>query len=153
MIMEMSPVAFVKNTRENLSDDFWGNIVSVIELVDDIPSESLKGIEAFSHIEIIFHFHQASDSVLFSRHPRGNADWPEVGVFAQRNKDRPNRLGITVARLIKKEGRKLFVIHFDAINGTPVLDIKPVMKEFMIDKSEISQPKWADEMLTDYWKQ
>jgi len=152
MDMIMSPVAFVKNERENLSDDYWGGIISEIVLADEIPSESLNGIESFSHVEIIFYFHQATSPVHFIRHPRGNEKWPEAGVFAQRNKDRPNRLGITAARLIKKEGRKLYVSHFDAINGTPVLDIKPVMKEFMIDKSEIIQPEWANLMLKEYWK-
>ena len=78
--------------------------------------------------------------------------WPEVGIFAQRNKDRPNRIGITSVRLLKREGKTLFVDHFDGINGTPVLDIKPVIKAFSIDPAEIRQPQWVNEMLIDYWK-
>ncbi len=148
----IKPVAFVRNTRENLSDDFWGDIVSEIELAEDIPSESLTGIELFSHIEITFYFHLADNPVVYCRHPRGNPDWPEVGIFAQRNKDRPNRLGVTVAELIKHEPGKLIVKHLDAINGTPIIDIKPVMRQFVIRESLIKQPQWVDEMLTDYWE-
>ena len=148
----IKPIAFVRNSRENLSDDFWGNIVSEIKLADSIPTESLNGIESFSYIEIVFHFHLSASPIVYCRHPRGNKDWPEVGIFAQRNKDRPNRIGTTLAKLISRNDRKLLVSHFDAINGTPVIDIKPVMSSFLIDKKEIRQPLWVEEMLQDYWK-
>jgi len=148
----IKPVAYVRNSRENLSDDLWGDVVSEIELAEEIPAESLNGIELFSYVELIFHFHLANNPVVYCRHPRGNPAWPEVGIFAQRNKDRPNGLGITVAEIVNREPRKLIVKHLDAINGTPVIDIKPVMRQFMADKSAISQPSWVDEMLVDYWK-
>jgi len=147
----LKPVAIISNNRKDMSDDFWGDIVSEIELVDDIPSEALIGIEEFSHVEIIFNFNRVSKSVEFCRHPRGNSDWPMVGIFAQRGKDRPNKLGITVAELIRKEERKIYVRHLDAIDGTPVIDIKPVMKEFLIDPKKVLQPSWASEMLMNYW--
>jgi len=148
----IKPVAFVKNSRKNLSDDFWGDIVSEIVLDDSIPGESLNGIEDFSHVEIIFFFHEAGSKVNYARHPRGDKNLPVTGIFAQRAKDRPNRLGLTMARLIKKEGRTLFVDHFDGIDGTPVIDIKAVMKTFLVDKNEVTEPKWVGDMLKDYWK-
>src|ERR1039458_226703 len=94
----LKPVAFVKNSRRNLSDDFWGDVISEIELEASIPTESLDGIENFSHIEIIFYVDRADKPVQFSRHPRGNPSLPVTGIFAQRAKYRPNRLGATIAR-------------------------------------------------------
>ncbi|MEO7983669.1 MAG: tRNA (N6-threonylcarbamoyladenosine(37)-N6)-methyltransferase TrmO [Bacteroidota bacterium] len=148
----LQPIAFVKNTRTDLSDDFWGSILSEIELVEDIPAEALNGIDEFSHLEIIFHFNQSDQSeIVFSGHPRGNKDWPHTGIFAQRKKDRPNALGLTIVELVKRDGNTIWVKYLDAIDGTPIVDIKPVMKEFL-PAGEIRQPKWAVELMKQYWK-
>lgn len=152
MSLILEPVAFVKNTRTDLSDDHWGSIISEIELASTIPVEAFNGIDEFSHLEIIFHFNQSDKSkIVFSGHPRGNKDWPHVGIFAQRKKDRPNAIGLTVVELIKREGNKIWVKYLDAIDGTPILDIKPVMKEFLPAK-EIKQPQWSVELMGNYWK-
>jgi tRNA (Thr-GGU) A37 N-methylase len=86
-----------------------------------------------------------------ARHPRNNPDWPEVGIFAQRGKNRPNRIGTTVCRLLRVEGTRLWVAELDAIDGTPVLDIKPVMREFL-PRGELRQPGWSVELMRDYWR-
>lgn len=152
MDIVLQPVAFVKNTRVDLSDDFWGSVISEIELAERIPADAFNGINEFSHLEIIFHFNQSDKSkIVFSGHPRGNKNWPHVGIFAQRKKDRPNALGLTVVELVKREGRKIWVKYLDAIDGTPILDVKPVLKEFL-PTSEIRQPKWSSELMKDYWK-
>jgi tRNA (Thr-GGU) A37 N-methylase len=91
-----------------------------------------------------------SNVVTGARHPRGNKDWPEVGIFAQRGKDRPNRIGSTICRVARVEGTRLFVIELDAIDGTPVLDIKPVMAEFL-PRGEVWQPEWSHELMREYW--
>jgi tRNA-Thr(GGU) m(6)t(6)A37 methyltransferase TsaA len=148
----LQPVAFVKNSRKDLSDDYWGSVVSEIELTEALPAEALNGIETFSHLEIIFYFDKADKSkAVFKGHPRGNKEWPEVGIFAQRKKDRPNAIGLTIVELIKRAGNTITVRWLDAIDGTPVLDIKPVMKEFL-PASLIRQPSWAAELMKDYWK-
>jgi len=147
----LQPVAFVKNTRTDLSDDFWGSVISEIELTDDIPAEAFNGIDEFSHLEIIFHFNQSDKSkIVFSGHPRGNKNWPHVGIFSQRKKDRPNALGLTIVELVKRDGKKIWVKYLDAIDGTPILDIKPVMKEFL-PQNEIKQPAWSGELMKEYW--
>ena len=106
----LHPVAFVKNTRTDLSDDYWGSIISEIELADNIPADAFNGIDEFSHLEIIFHFNKADKSkAVFKYHPRGNKNWPEVGIFAQRKRDRPNAIGLTIVELIKREGNKIRV--------------------------------------------
>jgi len=147
----LHPIAHVRNSRLILDDDNWGDIISEIVLDESLPAESLDGLETFSHVEMLFYFDQVADEkIIMSRHPRGNMDWPKVGVFAQRNKDRPNHIGLTIVRVIKHEGRSLFVEGLDAVNGTPILDIKPVMTEFL-PRGEIRQPDWSHELMQNYW--
>jgi tRNA-Thr(GGU) m(6)t(6)A37 methyltransferase TsaA len=151
MEIVVQPVAFVKNTRNEIVDDFWGSVVSEIVLVDSIPADAFDGLDAFSHLEIIFHFNQSDPAkIVFSGHPRGNKDWPHIGIFAQRKKDRPNALGLTVVELVKREGNTIWVKYLDAIDGTPIIDIKPVMKEFL-PSATIRQPQWSVELMKDYW--
>jgi len=144
------PIAFVKNSRKEKIDDNWGEIISEIEIVEDLPTECLDSIETFSHLEIIYSFNKTDKVITKSEHPRENKNWPKVGIFAQRKKDRPNHVGLTTVNLIKKEGRKLIVSNLDAINGTPILDIKPVFQEFL-PKGEIKQPDWTKELMKEYW--
>ena len=148
----LKPVAHVVNSRKEISDDYWGGVVSEIELADWLPVESLDGIESFSHLEIIFYIDRSGKTITGSEYPRENPNWPKYGISAQRKKDRPNHLGLTTVKLIKKEGRKLFVSRLDAIDGTPVLDIKPVFEEFMA-KGEIVQPEWTRELMREYWNE
>jgi tRNA-Thr(GGU) m(6)t(6)A37 methyltransferase TsaA len=117
-----------------------------------MPAEVLDGLEGFSHIEVLFFFHNvpATRVVTGARHPRNNPDWPKVGIFAQRGKNRPNRLGASIVRLLGREGRTLHVAGLDAIDGTPVLDIKPVMREFL-PQQPVKQPWWVSELMANYW--
>ena len=85
-----------------------------------------------------------------ARHPRGRTDWPKVGILAQRGKGRPNRIGVTACRLISVDGLRLKVMGLDAIDGTPVLDIKPVMKGFL-PRGAVKEPEWAAELMKGYW--
>jgi len=153
MTIKIQPVAFVTNSRKTPEDDDWGSVTSVIELADDIPTEAFAGITDFSHLELIYHFHLVPEekAVARSRHPRNNKEWPVVGTFAQRNKSRPNRIGVTTAVLVSCEGRKLTVRGLDAIDGTPVIDIKPVMTEFL-PSGPIRQAQWSKELMANYWK-
>lgn len=91
-----------------------------------------------------------SKIVTGARHSRNNKGWPAVGIFAQRGKNRPNRIGSTICRIVRVEGIRLFVAEFDAIDGTPVLDIKPVMAEFL-PRQEVRQPAWSHDLMRNYW--
>jgi tRNA-Thr(GGU) m(6)t(6)A37 methyltransferase TsaA len=150
----VKPVAYVQNPRSSLEDDHWGSVISEIILENSFPEECLDGIETFSHVEILFYFDKISDKPrpLMSRHPRDNKDWPRVGIFAQRNKDRPNHIGLSIAKIIKREGRSLFVQGLDAVNGTPVIDIKPIMVEYLL-REPVTQPEWSHELMKNYWNQ
>ena len=151
-MIEIKPVAFVENLRTFPKDDHWGDVISEIKLAEGIHPDALKGIEEFSHLDIIFYFHQVKEEHIQykARRPRNNKNYPETGIFAQRGKNRPNRLGATVVTLLQKSGSKLVVKGLDAIDGTPVIDIKPVMKEFL-PKGQIIQPKWSEDLMKVYW--
>jgi len=148
----LHPVATITNKRDTPTDDFWGDTISEIVLLPHIPDEAFKGIENFSHLEIIYFFDKADDaSIVFLGRPRDNPNWPEIGIFCQRRKDRPNHIGLCTVELLEHTGRTIKVKYLDAINGTPVLDIKPVLKEFEV-MGEIKQPAWTVELMKDYWK-
>ena len=152
-MIELEPVGFVRGGRKSPIDDDWGESSATIELrADKFGPDALAGLESFSHAEIVFFFDQVPDEkVEFgSRRPRGRDDWPLVGIFAQRGKNRPNRLGLTTCRVVEVDGLALRVQGLDAIDGTPVLDIKPTMREFL-PRGEIRQPDWVAELMAGYW--
>jgi len=134
------------------SDDEWGDVESVIELRGDLPADSLEGIEQFSHAEIVFVFDRIDETSVVSgtRHPRNNTAWPRVGIFAQRASRRPNRLGVTIVKVLGRDGARLRVQGLDAADGSPVVDIKPVMAEFL-PREPVRQPSWSHELMRNYW--
>lgn len=148
----VKPVAVVVGGRTEILDDDWGDVTSVIRLVDAFGPDSLAGLEDFSHVEVVFCFDRVPPDTIETgaRHPRGRLDWPLVGIFAQRGKSRPNRLGVSRAELLRVEGRDLHVRGLDALDGTPVLDIKPVMREFE-PRGAVRQPDWATELMGGYY--
>lgn len=152
MQVHLTPVATVKNARLSPQDDYWEQVVSEIELLSHIPDAAFEGITQFSHLAIIFYFDKVlPQDMVFSGLPRGNPNYPVTGIFAQRKKDRPNSLGLCTVELIAHHGRTITVKYLDAINGTPVLDIKPVLREFE-PKGTIVQPDWATDLMKNYWK-
>lgn len=148
----MEPIAFVRGGRAETRDDGWDAETAVIELTDDFGPDALAGLDTFSHVEVIFLFDRVDPAKVErgSRHPRGNAEWPRVGIFAQRAKDRPNRIGVTVARIVAVAGRTVTVQGLDAVAGTPVLDLKPVLAEFL-PRGDVRQPDWSRELMRHYW--
>lgn len=146
----LEAVGRVHSTRKAAIDDLWDTETSWIEVFPTLPSTSLDGIEAFSHVEVIYFMHEAKEIEAGARHPRGNPSWPKVGTFAQRAKGRPNRLGATVCRVLRRHRNCLYVEGLDAIDGTPVLDIKPWMREFG-PRGEVRQPAWSTELMRHYW--
>lgn len=149
----MTPVGFVRGGRAAPEDDDWGGSRAVIELDgEQFAAEALAGLDAFSHLEVVYVFDRVDEAriVTGARHPRGNPDWPKVGVFAQRAKARPNRIGVGVCRILKVGGLRVEVEGLDAIDGTPVLDLKPVMTGFA-PRGEVREPDWAKALMAGYW--
>ena len=148
----VKPVGVVKNSRKGIQDDNWSSIISEIHLSEELSPETLSGINDFSHLEILYIFHKIQpDAILLTaEHPRENPAFPKVGIFAQRKKNRPNLIGLTIVELVEVEGKKLIVKNLDAIDGASVIDIKPVMKEFL-PRGEVKQPEWSTELMKNYW--
>ena len=149
----LHPIGWVHSAEAGPREDYWGDVVSEIRLASDFSPDALAGLTEFSHIEVLFYLHGvAVDSVVQGkRHPRGNLEWAEVGIFAQRAKARPNRIAATICELLAVEGMTLRVKGLDALNGSPVLDVKPVLAEFLPDQTKLRQPKWSQELMKNYF--
>ncbi len=149
----LRPIGHVSNDRHDLDLDRWGGVESVIELdAAQFQASALRGLEAFSHLEVIYHLDRIAPEAVHrgSRHPRNDPRWPEVGIFAQRAAARPNRVAVTRCRLLGISGLRLRVVGLDAVDGTPVLDIKPYMREFG-PEGEVRQPAWATDLMQGYF--
>jgi tRNA-Thr(GGU) m(6)t(6)A37 methyltransferase TsaA len=147
------PIGRVSSPRTAPLDDDWDAITATITLDPaQFTAESLRGLDTFSHVEVIYLFDRVQETSIqtSSRHPRGNRAWPKVGVFAQRGKDRPNRIGVSVCDLLGVEELTVAVRALDAIDGSPVLDLKPFMQEFA-PRGEVRQPQWSRELMAGYW--
>ena len=149
----ITAVGRVEGGRIEPIDDDWGASRALIRLdAKRFGPEALAGLDAFSHAEIVYLFDRVAEDEVATgaRHPRGRRDWPRVGIFAQRGKDRPNRLGVSVCRILGVDGTALEVEGLDAIDGTPVIDIKPVLSGFL-PRGEVREPDWAKAIMQFYW--
>ena len=152
-MIELVPIGFVRGGRVEARDDNWALEQALIQLDDKkFATDALSGLERFSHAEVVFHFHQmeVSEIVSTARHPRNNCDWPMIGIFSQRGRARPNRIGVTVCELVAVNRLVLSVRGLDAFDGTPVLDIKPYLSGFA-PRGTVREPDWAREIMGDYW--
>ena len=146
------PVGHVRGGRKDPVDDGWDAEVATIELDPQFGDEALIGLEEFTHLEVVYLFHlvDPAEVVTTARHPRERTDWPRVGIFAQRGRVRPNRLGVSVCRIESVAGQSVTVRGLDAVDGTPVMDLKPVVLEFL-PRGEVAQPAWMTELMSAYW--
>ncbi len=153
-MITLEPVGVVVGGRAEPIDDDWGGIEALIWLnAARFGPDAVAGLSDFSHLVVVFQFHLVDPSDVRSgaRRPRGNPEWPEVGMFAQRARMRPNRLGVSTCRLLRVEGLDLHVQGLDAIDGTPVLDVKPYMREFEPPGDDVHQPSWSTELMQGYY--
>jgi tRNA (adenine37-N6)-methyltransferase len=154
-VMDLEPIGWVQSTQRvpGGRGHGWDKEIAAIKLDSArFEAAALMGLASFSHIEVVFIFDQLDPSLVENgaRRPAGRADWPEVGIFAQRYSHRPNRIGVSRCRLLAVEGVTVHVGGLDAIDGTPVLDIKPWMAEYG-PRGDVSQPAWSHELMADYW--
>lgn len=149
----MQPIGFVRGGRAEAIDDRWGPVEATIELEGAIlGSDATAGLAEFSHVEVVFVFDRVADDEITwgARRPRGRIDWPAVGILAQRAKSRPNRIGVTLCELVSVDGLRVRVRGLDAIDGTPVIDVKPYMSAFG-PRGAVREPTWVEELMHDYW--
>src|SRR5258708_7637935 len=149
----LRPIGWVRSPVCEPLDDCWGGVESRSELDEtQFTAESLRGLDEFSHVTVLFLLDRVADEAIItaSRRPRGREDWPQVGIFAQPGKARPNRIGVTTCRILRIEGSHLWVTELDAIDGTPVLDLKPYIEEFG-PRTPVRQPEWSRELMRGYF--
>lgn len=145
------PIGYVQSPVKEKVDAHWGSVVSDIVLDKELMP-GLTGLESFSHALIVCHLHEAEfiKEEHLMRRPQSRADMPEVGIFAQRVKDRPNPIGVTAVKIVSVDGNILRVQGLDAIDNTPVLDIKPYFPRFDL-KENAKVPEWADRLMQGYF--
>lgn len=150
MDIVMTPIGVVKNSVENRKDVSWGEDISSIVLNEEYRT-GLKGLEDFSHVTVLYHLDKANydREKHLQRRPQNREDMPIVGIFSQRGKDRPNRIGMTSVQIVSVSEGELTVKCLDAVDGTPVLDIKPYYPVY--DKKEASVPEWVDRLMEHYF--
>ncbi len=148
----IEPIGRVRSARSDAADTGWGDVVSTIVLEPGFDASALRGLEEFSHVEVVFVFHEIPEARICrgARRPRDDPRWPLVGIFAQRGSVRPNRIGVTRAEIMTVRGTELDVRGLDAIDGTPVLDVKPWFREFG-PRGETRQPAWCAEVMQGYF--
>ena len=148
--MILEPIGVVRSPVTEGVDEGWGSVTSEM-VIDEGYAHGLTGLDGFSHVLVVFYMHRYTfdaDSDLVRR-PQGHPDMPEVGIFAQRAKHRPNPIGVTAVELVSVEGNVVTVRGLDAIDGTPVLDVKPYFPAF--DTREADTPRWVDELMKNYF--
>ncbi len=130
MPMTIEPIGEVRCQIKQPIRQGWGNVVSELVLKPEF-AETTEGLEGFSHIIVLFWMHKVypHPSPWGKIHPRGRQDLPLVGLFATRSPIRPNPIGMATVKLLERQGNILKVIGLDAIDGTPILDIKPYLPE------------------------
>ncbi|MFC4766831.1 tRNA (N6-threonylcarbamoyladenosine(37)-N6)-methyltransferase TrmO [Effusibacillus consociatus] len=135
--LSLRSIGIVKNEVSETVDDNWGEVVSEIQ---------------FTHVIVIFYMHQSSFDARSDliRRPRGREDMPAVGIFAQRAKHRPNPIGVTTVKLLEVYGAVLRVKGLDAVDGTPVLDIKPYFPVFD-RRDDATVPAWVERLMEGYF--
>ncbi len=153
-MIALEPVGVVVGGRTDAVDDGWGGVEAVIRLDGTrFGPEAVAGLADFSHVVVVFQFHLVEEAAVQTgaRRPRGNPDWPAVGMFAQRAKMRPNRLGVSTCTLVLIDGLDLHVRGLDAVDGSPVLDVKPYLREFEPADAGVRQPAWSVELMRGYY--
>ena len=144
-------IGHVQSPVRERTDEGWGEVESRV-VVEPEYRAGLEGLGQFSHALVITYLHQArfEQSRHLKRRPRGLASMPEVGIFAQRAKDRPNPLGVTAVRTLRVEAGALVVRGLDAIDGTPVVDVKPYYPAY--DRvADATVPEWVDRLMAGYF--
>lgn len=146
----MKPIGYVKNNVENRKDVSWGEDVSSIMLNEEYYG-GLKGLEEFTHVTIIYYLDKAKfdREKHLQRRPQNREDMPLVGIFSQRGKDRPNQIGKTSVQVVSVSENCLTVKGLDAIDGTPVLDIKPYYPVY--DQKNAKVPEWVERLMEHYF--
>lgn len=151
MKIELNSIGMVRNNVKDAKNLNWGNDVSKI-ILDEKYEQGLIGLSEFSHLIVIYYLDKADFNIdkHLVRRPQGREDMPMVGIFSQRAKDRPNPIGITSVEILEVCKNIVTVKGLDAIDKTPVLDIKPYFPMFD-HKDKVIVPEWVSRLMEHYF--
>ena len=150
-MINIEPIGTVHCPVTQMSQGNWAQVVSEIHL-DPALAGGLQGLEGFSHVLVVFWLDQIAafdPQKQLLRKPRGMEDMHELGVFAQRTKYRPNPIGVTAVELVGIRDHVVSVRGLDALEGTPVLDMKPYIDAF--DRKDVTMPSWVAHVMEGYF--
>jgi tRNA-Thr(GGU) m(6)t(6)A37 methyltransferase TsaA len=147
----VEPIGWVRGPVSEPVDEAWGAVESNI-VVEPALRAGLRGLEDFSHLVVVTLLHRArfEPQRHLVRRPRRLAEMPQLGIFAQRAKDRPNPLGVTTVAIVAVREDGVAVRGLDAIDGTPVLDLKPYFAEFDA-VAGARAPAWVAALMRGYF--
>ncbi|RLI03984.1 tRNA (N6-threonylcarbamoyladenosine(37)-N6)-methyltransferase TrmO [Candidatus Bathyarchaeota archaeon] len=148
--MECKIIGTVKSPVTEAVDMNWGEVISEIVLEPEY-APGLLGLEDFSHLMVLTFLHEAeyNPEKHLRRHPQERQEMPLLGIFAQRARHRPNRIGVTAVEIVEVTDNSVKVHALDAIDGTPVIDIKPYVPVY--DKKDATIPEWMEKMMKGYF--
>lgn len=151
MKIEFNSIGIVHNVVEIQKDTNWGKDISRI-VVEETYEKGLTGLSDFSHILVVYYLDKANFDMEkhLIRRPQNREDMPMVGILSQRAKDRPNPIGITSVELVSVDKNIVSVKGLDAIDGTPVLDIKPYYPKYDC-KGNATVPEWVTRLMENYF--
>ena len=150
-MLTVTPIGTVRNEVKTPILQGWGKVVSDL-VFDERYTEGLDGMEGYSHVVVLFWLDQAGPPKSLKGHVQGRDDLPVAGLFARRGPSRPNPIGISAVRLLHRETNILRVQGLDAMDGTPVLDIKPYTPAFdQVENARV--PDWCKQVyqVEDYF--
>jgi tRNA-Thr(GGU) m(6)t(6)A37 methyltransferase TsaA len=148
--MNCTIIGTVKSPVTEAVDMNWGEVISEIVLEPEY-TPGLLGLEDFSHLMVLTFLHEAeyTPDKHLRRHPQERQDMPLLGIFAQRARHRPNRIGVTAVEIVDVTDNSVKVRALDAIDGTPVIDIKPYVPVY--DRKDATIPEWMEKMMKGYF--
>ena len=135
------PIGVVRNRVRESRPGGWEDVRSDIILREELAA-ALDGLEAFSHAIVVFHLDRVSDSARRARVSIAGDTIEEKGVLATRSQRRPNPIGVSVVRVLHRRKAVLRVSGLDALDGTPVLDLKPYLPPYDA-VADARLPDWA----------
>ena len=149
--IEFTPIGFVTNQVTEPVDEDWGSVISRLTIAPEF-AKGIRGLDSFSHAVVITYLNRAEFQAAkhLVRRPRGLDSMPEVGIFSQRAKDRPNPIGVTSVKIAGVGENFIEVKGLDAINGTPILDIKPYYPQYDCI-NDAAVPEWVNRLMNNYF--
>ncbi len=145
--VSLPPIAVVRNTIFDPKPDGWENVKSDLIFREDLM-DTLEGIDSYSHIIVVFSCHRVPDDAKTQTFLTVGPDLQEQGILASRSQLRPNSIGVAVVQLLRRRRNIVRVLGLDAIDGTPIVDIKPYLPEYD-SVPEATVPEWASTATQD----